>query len=118
MNVQDVRVGNLDINAVPGDDLLPSNRSGLDLDVHGAKGLGTDVYLDQPWIHRLVKLSKLLVRQRAVFVVELATMTMPIDQTIDLCPCRTATQSQSSWGSSIHIHTILLYEQDTKILYS
>ena len=116
MNVQDVRVGNLDINAVPGDDLLPSNRSGLDLDVHGAKGLGTDVYLDQPWIHRLVKLSKLLVRWRAVFAVEL--VTMPIDQTVDPCPRRTATQSQSSWGSSIHIRTVLLYKQDAKILYS
>ena len=49
-----------DIDIVPGDDLLHTDRNDSDLDVHGAKGLGTDVNLDQPWIHRLVELSKSL----------------------------------------------------------
>ena len=49
-----------DINIVPGDDLLPSDRSDLDLDVHNAEGLGADVDLDQSWIDRLVKLSESL----------------------------------------------------------
>ena len=49
-----------DINIVPGDDLLPSNRDNLNLDVHNAKGFGADVDLDQSWIDRLVKLSESL----------------------------------------------------------
>ena len=46
------------IDIVPGDDLLPSDMSNLNLDVHNAKGLGADVNLYQSWIDRLVELSE------------------------------------------------------------
>ena len=49
-----------DIDVVPSDDLLPSNVSDLDLDVHDAKRLGADVDLDQSRIDGLVELSESL----------------------------------------------------------
>ena len=49
-----------DVDVVPCDDLLPSNVGDLNLDVHDAKRLSTDVDLNQSRIHGLVELSESL----------------------------------------------------------
>lgn len=47
-----------DVNIIPSDDSLSSNRADLDFDVDDAKGFCADIYLNQAWVYGLVELSE------------------------------------------------------------
>ena len=49
---------NLDVNIVPGDDLLSTNGTDLDFNVNDPKTFGTDVDLDQTGVYTLVELTE------------------------------------------------------------
>lgn len=49
---------NLDIDVIPGDNRLPSDRSDLDLDIHNTQSFGADVDVDETRIGGPVELAK------------------------------------------------------------
>ena len=48
----------LDIDVIPGDDLLSANLADLDLDVHNAQGLCANIDLHKTRINGLVELTE------------------------------------------------------------
>lgn len=49
---------NLDIDVIPGDNSLPSDRSDLDLDIHNTQRFGADVDVDETRVDGPVELAK------------------------------------------------------------
>ena len=56
--LSDVIHVHFDVDVVTGDDLLPADRTYLDLHVDDAKRLGANVHLNETGVHRLVELAK------------------------------------------------------------
>ena len=58
LRCQEGKNSHFNVDVVPGDNLLSTNRADLDLYVDDAKGFRAHVDLDQTWVYGLVELTK------------------------------------------------------------